>query len=270
MNVGFLHPGLMGETLAGNCSATALWVSDGRSPQTRARADTNGLIEVATLAELIEQADAVVSICPPGAAADQAATVAAAGFTGLYVDANAVSPDTARSIAGRFEHFVDGSVIGPPAHKPGTTRLYLSGERAGEVAAWYDDGVLDARVIGAEAGAASALKMAYASWTKIGSAMHLAIRALAEAEGVSEALVDEWNVSQPGMAERSDRIAAGVSPKAWRFTGEMEQIAASFAADGLPTGFADAAHEVYARLADFKGESGATLDDVIDALQAGS
>ena len=156
-----------------------------------------------------------------------ASAVAEAGFQGLYIDANAISPATARAIAERFEHFVDGSVIGPPAHKRGTTRLYLSGSRAAEVAAWYDGSALDARVIGEEQGAASALKMAYASWTKIGSAMNLAIRALAQAEGVDAALVDEWNISQPGMVDRSELVAAAVSPKAWRFTGEMEQIAAS-------------------------------------------
>lgn len=268
MEVGFLHPGQMGETLAANCSESALWVSEGRSASTRARAEQQGVTEVATLDELVGRAGAIVSICPPGAATEVAATVAEAGFAGLYVDANAVSPETARSIAGSFEQFVDGSVIGPPAHVAGFTRLYLSGERADEVAGWYDGSSLDARVIGAEPGAASALKMAYASWTKIGSAMNLAIRSLARAEGVDDALVDEWNISQPGMVERSDRVAAGVAPKAWRFMGEMDQIADSFSATGLPSGFADAANEIYRRMARFKDTTGATLDQVTDAINA--
>ena len=146
--------------------------------------------------------------------------------------------------------------------------MYLSGERGREVADWYDGSALDARVIGTEPGAASALKMAYASWTKIGSAMNLAIRALAQAEGVDQALVDEWNISQPGLADRSDRVAAGVSPKAWRFMGEMDQIGDSFTAAGLPSGFADAANEIYRRMAGFKDTSGVTLDHVIDRLNA--
>ena len=108
MEVGFLHPGLMGETLAANCSETALWVSQGRSAGTRARAEHHELTEVATLDAFVDRAGAIVSICPPGAALEVATTVADAGFTGLYVDANAVSPDTARSIAARFEHVVDG------------------------------------------------------------------------------------------------------------------------------------------------------------------
>ena len=266
MNVGFLHPGLMGETLAKNCSTTKLWASAGRSDQTRTRAESRGMTDVGALAEMVDKADAIVSICPPGAAAELASAVAEAGFQGLYIDANAISPATARAIAERFEHFVDGSVIGPPAHKRGTTRLYLSGSRATEVAAWYDGSALDARVIGEEQGAASALKMAYASWTKIGSAMNLAIRALAQAEGVDAALVDEWNISQPGMVDRSELVAAAVSPKAWRFTGEMEQIAASFSAAGLPAGFAEAAHEIYKRMADFKGADQVTLDQAVATL----
>ena len=266
MNVGFLHPGLMGETLAANCSASTYWVSDGRSAETRERAERNGLREVSSLAELATTADIVVSICPPASAIELAHTVSELGFAGLYVDANAISPDAARQIDELFEqHVVDGSVIGPPAHT-GTTRLYLSGSRADEIAALYAGSALDARVIGADVGAASALKMAYASWTKIGSAMHLAVRALAMAEGVDPSLVDEWNISQPGLVERSNAIAAGVSPKAWRFTGEMEQMADSFATAGLPTGFADAAHEIYSRMAEFKGTMDTTLADVLDAI----
>jgi 3-hydroxyisobutyrate dehydrogenase-like beta-hydroxyacid dehydrogenase len=266
MNVAFLHPGLMGESLAANCAGTRLWVSSGRSAETRLRAEANGLVEVAELADVVEQADVIVSICPPAAAVDVADQVAHAGFTGLYVDANAISPQNAREIAGRFEHAVDGSVIGPPAHRPGTTRLYLSGVRASDVAELFAAGHVDARVIGDEPGPASALKMAYASWTKIGSAMHLAIRALAEHEGVDSALVDEWNLSQPGMVERSDAIAARVSPKAWRFAGEMEQIAHTFAAAGLPDGFAVAAHEIWTELAGFKGTTGTTLAEVVETL----
>lgn len=269
VDVGFLHPGLMGETLAANCAGTALWVAAGRSGDTRQRAEANGMVECATLGELVERAEVIVSICPPAAAATVAAEVAAAGYDRVFVDANAISPATSRAIAYRFEHFVDGSVIGPPAHRAGTTRLYLSGPRADEVAGLYEGSALDARVIGHEPGGASALKMAYASWTKIGSAMNLAIRALAVAEGVDDALVEEWNISQPGLADRSHGIAAGVAPKAWRFTGEMDHIADSFADVDLPRGFADAANEIYRRMAGFKGADGATsLDAVLDALRA--
>ena len=268
MDIGFLHPGLMGETLAANCAEPTVWVSEGRSEQTRARAAANGMDEVASLSEMCGRCGVVVSICPPGAAVEVAQSVAATGFSGTYVDANAISPDTAASINALFDNYVDGSVIGPPAHKAGTTRLYLSGPQAGDVAALYDASLIEAMVLNDSSSAASAIKMAYASWTKIGSALHLAIRAFAANEGVDEALVEEWNRSQPGLADRSERIAAGVSPKAWRFTGEMEHIAAAFADSGLPDGFAQAALEVYNRLAHFKGATGTTLADVTETLRA--
>lgn len=267
MHVGFLHPGSMGETLAANCSATTLWVSAERSDATRRRATAHGMTECASVSALADAADAVVSICPPDAALDVAEEVAATGFAGVYVDANAISPAVAVSIGERFEHFVDGSVIGPPARRAGTTRLYLSGRRAPEVATWFDSGLVDARVIGEEPGAASALKMAYASWTKIGAALQLAIRSFAVAQGVDDPLVQEWDLSQPGLADRS-AAAAGVSPKAWRFTGEMEQIALSFTDADLPGGFADAANEIYRRMAGFKGASEVTLAEVVDVLVA--
>ena len=105
-HVGFLHPGLMGESLAMNCSQPTLWASDGRSEDTRARAQSHGMTDVGSLHAMVDRADAIVAICPPAAAAELAADVASCGFDGLYVDANAISPATARSIAARFEHRV--------------------------------------------------------------------------------------------------------------------------------------------------------------------
>lgn len=256
----------MGVTLAATCAATSLWVEADRSPTTRARAAGADLVGVGSLAEMTERADIIVSICPPHAAVDVAAQVHAAGFGGLFCDANAISPATAREIGRRFEHFVDGSVIGPPAYNACTTRLYLAGSRAGELAALWAGSALDARVLDGDIGSASALKMSYASWTKIGGALQLAIRSLATVEGVDQALVDEWAISQQGLAERTERVAAGVSPKAWRFSGEMRQIAATFEAAGLPTGFADAAAELYERMAELRNVESPGLVDVIDQV----
>ena len=202
----------MGVSLAANCSVTSLWASEGRSSATRKRAEQHGLVEVATVGELCDRADVVVSICPPEAAAATALQVARTSFDGVYVDANAISPGTAREVAVRFEHFVDASVIGPPADQSGSTRLYLSGDRADSVAALWTGSLLDARVLDGGVGAASALKMAYAGWSKISAALHLAVRALAAAEGVEPALVDEWTISQPDQVERSERLASAVSP----------------------------------------------------------
>ena len=268
--VGVLHPGAMGVTIAATCAvggaADVLWCPAGRSPESIDRAASAGLTGVETLAELVERSDVVVSVCPPGAALDVAAEVATIGFDGVYVDANAIAPDTARAVGERFDRFVDGGIIGPPAVRAGATRLYLSGEEAESVSRLWDGSLLDVRPIDGGPGAASALKIAYATWTKVSSAMLLAVRALARDEGVEEALLDEWAISQPGTAARSEATARMTAFKAWRFDGEMAEIAATFAANGLPPGFGEAGRDIFGRMADLKGVDDATLDEVLDAI----
>lgn len=256
--LGLLHPGAMGASVGAAAAhhARVLWATDGRSAATRARAERAGLHPVVDLPSLVAESEIILGVCPPHAAVDLARAVAACGFAGIYVDANAVSPATARKVAGVVTaggaRFVDGGIIGPPAWKPGSTRLYLSGEDALSVVALFTDTPLRAVAIDGGAGAASALKMAYAAYTKGSAALVLAIRALAGVEGVEEALLAEWRLSQPGLDARSDRLARQNAPKAWRFVGEMEEIASSFQAAGLPGGFHEAAAEIYRRLADFK------------------
>lgn len=257
----------MGATVAAACTGTVLWASEGRSEATRTRAADAGLTDAGNIESLVSAADVVISVCPPHGAVALAGAVADAGFEGCYVDANAVAPATVREIASRFEHFVDGGLIGPPAIRPGTTRLYLSGVGADRVAARFEGSVLEPRVLdGGGPGTASALKMAYASWTKGTSALLAAVAAMAAAEGVADDLLTEWDLSLPGVAERLARSASEVAPKAWRWTGEMDQIAATFAGAGLPDGFHRAAGEVYRRLGVFKDSPGTTVEEMLEAL----
>ena len=175
------------------------WVSAGRGAASRRRAQAADLTDAGTLPELVARSQLVMSVGPPHAATDVARTVAALGFGGIYVDANAVAPTD-----------------------------------------------LEAVVLAGDVVAASALKMCYAAWTKGTSALLLAIRAAAAAHGVEAALAAEWERTQPGLAARS-QAAAGTARKAWRFAGEMDQIAACLAEAGLPDGFASAAAELYRR-----------------------
>lgn len=264
----FLHPGEMGAALAAACDDVRIWAGAGRSAATRARADAAGMADVGTLDALVQRADVIVSICPPDQAVAVADAVSTRGYRGVYVDANAVSPDTARSIGERFDRFVDGGVIGPPPRTAGSTRLYLSGVGAEDVASRWRGSVVDARVIDGGPGAASALKMCFAGWTKGSAALLLAVNALAAAEGVTGALGEEWATSNPDLPGRSAATAAGSSAKAWRFVGEMEEIAATYASAGLPDGFHLAAAETFRRLAGFK-DAPADLAAAIDALLAG-
>jgi len=266
-----LHPGEMGAAV-GRCLVGAghrvLWVPDGRSPATAARASSAGLTAAdGGLADLIRRCDVIVSVCPPHAALGIAREVA--GFGGVYVDANAVSPATAREIARIVEAggagYVDGGIVGTPPVAPGFIRLYLSGDRAGDVQRLFAGSEVDARVIEREPGAASAVKMAYASWTKGSAALLLAARALARAEGVEEVLLADWDLSQPGLADRSERSARSAAAKGWRWVAEMEEIAATMAAAGLPDGFHLAAAEIYRRS---RHATGPDLDGVLAQLNS--
>jgi 3-hydroxyisobutyrate dehydrogenase-like beta-hydroxyacid dehydrogenase len=134
--VGLLHPGAMGAAVGALLTRggrAVLWASDGRSAASAARAEKASLQDAGTATMLAARSDLVLSICPPHAAVDTARAVGR--FTGLYVDANAVSPGTAAEIRAVVEavgaRYVDGGIIGPPpaAENPGT-RLYLAGPDA--------------------------------------------------------------------------------------------------------------------------------------------
>jgi len=275
--MGLLHPGEMGAAV-GRCLTGAgyevLWASEGRGAQTAARARAAGLTDAGTPAEVAERADVIFSICPPHAALDVAWAVQ--GFSGLFVDANAISPATAREVALMVEEggatYVDGGIIGmppPPSPPPGagsSTRLYLSGDEAQTVRGLFDGTSLDSRVLGSAALAASSIKMAYAAWTKGTAALLLAVRGLARAEGVEDALLAEWAMSQPSLQDRSRGAADSAAVKGWRWVAEMEEIAASMAADGLPDGFHQAAAEIFRRSP--RAEPGAANGKLVDQVLA--
>ncbi len=234
--------------------ARVLWASAGRSSSSRDRAAAAGLEDGGPLAAVAAASAVIVSVVPPHGALALAREVAAAGFRGVYVDANAVAPATAREIGRVVEaagaRFVDGGIIGPAGRRPGTTRLYLSGPGSSDVARLFEAGPIEAIALDGPVGAASALKVAYAGWNKGSQALLAAVRAYARAEEVEEALLAEWKISMPDLPARSDRAVADNLRKAWRFVGEMEEIARALAAAGLPAGFHEAAREVYRRLAD--------------------
>ena len=274
--IALLHPGNMGSTIgaaAATSGARVVWASEQRSNASRERAKQAGLIDVQSLADAVRESDVVLSVCPPHAAVEVADSVARQNFKGIYVDANAISRPTAVEIGEIVSRagasFVDGGIIGAPVKKAGTTRLYLSGARAPEVAELFSASMLAAKAIGPEPGAASALKVAYAAWTKGTDALLLAIRALAAHDGVDQALLEEWNISQPDLERRCQRAAAVAAPKMWRYVGEMEEIAETFRAAGLPGGFHLAAAELCQRLAPFKDQTdpAPTLAAVVDTIR---
>jgi len=259
VTIGILHPGEMGSGVAASAKsagARVLWVAEGRGGATKKRADADGLEDAGTLATLVRESAVILCVCPPASAADVATQVAAHKFTGVYVDGNAVSPATARKVGAIVSaagaRFVDGGIIGPPPRKPGVTRFYLSGQGAADVAKTLNGGLCEFIALDGPIGAASALKMAYAGWTKTSQALLMSVRAFAMHEGVDEALLREWAISQKDLTQRSENAVSGTARKAWRFVGEMDELAASFAAAGVPEDFHEAGAEVYRRLAGWK------------------
>ena len=272
--VGIINPGAMGTSIAASARAAGhdvLWAAAGRSAATRQRAAEQDLREVDTLAQLCAACDIILCVCPPHAAEAVADAVIAASFSGLYCDGNAISPQKAMSISERMGaagiDFVDGSIVGPPAWQAGTTRFYLSGPLATQVAALFAGTLTEAISIGAEVGKASALKMTFAALTKGSTALLSAIYGTAENLGVRDELEREWAMRSPEAVEQRRNQVRGVTSKAWRFAGEMQEIAATFELAGMPPGFFEAAYEVYTRLAGFKdAESVPELEAVLGAL----
>jgi hypothetical protein len=84
---------------------------------------------------------------------------------------------------------------------------------------------------------------------------------------VRDELYHQWDRDDSGFSEQVNRRVSRVTAKAWRFEGEMHEIASTFKEAGFPGGFHEAAAEIYHRLADFKDNTETPqLGDVLDAL----
>lgn len=255
---------------------------EGRSPRARALADAASLDDVGSLEALLGTAEIVLSVVPPGAAVDVATEIArrAVERRPLVADLNAVAPGTARQIeailVGATVDLVDGSISGPPPRESGTTRIYLSGGRADEVAALPLEGV-DRVVVGAEVGLASAVKMSTASVYKGRVAVLAQALRAAHANGVLGPVLDD--LAETGLAdrERTAETLARASAKAWRYVDEMREIASTQAAVGLPPELFEAFALVYSGLAEHAVadapehvDGAIALEDVLDRLNAGA
>ncbi len=274
-HIGILHPGEMGISVAASAKSSGhevYWVSEGSGAKTRERAERYGLIEIASLDPLCKTCAIIISVCPPHAAEEVADQVLASNFKGVYVDANAISPQRTKHIAQNMEsagiNFVDGGIIGGPAWKPNSTWLYLSGKESKQIATCFAAGPLETEVISDEAGKASALKMCYAAYSKGTTALLCATVAAAESLGVRDELMAQWKQDGEKFDEQATQRIRRVTAKAWRFAGEMEEIAATFDEVGLPNGFHVAATEVYQRMANFKdAEKMPELEEVVKKLK---
>lgn len=275
MKIGILHPGAMGIAVAQtivNGRHEVCWLSKDRSVATRRRAETAGLTELTSLQALSDRVDLLISVCPPHGAELLAQSVADAGFSGTYIDANAISPQRAKRIGETLTakgiEFIDGGIIGMPPKKRGTSWLYLSGKSAQTMVSFFDAGPLECEAISTKIGDASALKMCFAARTKTSNALLANILAAAETLGVRTQLEEQWEIYDEGSVEKAHHQVKRVAhQKAWRFAGELQEIADTFEACGLPNGFFTAASDIFTQTAHFKEiDPPPTIEDILAAL----
>jgi 3-hydroxyisobutyrate dehydrogenase-like beta-hydroxyacid dehydrogenase len=254
--VAIMAPGDMGHgvgALLRHGGLRVITCLEGRSARTRALAEAAGIEAVPDDARLVREADALLSILVPSRAVELAERMAGAlqetGSDLLYVDCNAVAPQTARQIAEVVEaagaRFVDAGIIGPPP-TPGAsgTRFYASGADVGTFVQLRDYG-LNVRPVGDEPGQASAVKMCYAALTKGTCALMAELSVAAERLGASAALREEFAFSQPHHLEWMRQWVVNMVPKAHRWVGEMEEIAKTFDAQGLTPRTFEGVAEMY-------------------------
>jgi len=266
--VSVIAPGMMGSAVAKRLTtsgAKVLTSLTGRSADTVARAQAAGMTDASD--QQLAQADFILSILPPGEALALAERLAPALRDAkrkpVYVDCNAVSPDTVLRIDAVVREtgatFVDGGIIGPPPDPDSSkTRIYLSGPDAEKVTVLQQYG-LSTPLQPGPVGAASAMKMSYAGITKGFTALGAAMMLAATRAGTADALVAEMKVSQPVLLKWLTTQMPRMHSKAYRWVAEMEEIAA-FVGEGHPgDGFYQSAARLYEAIAaDFDGPREAT------------
>ena len=270
-----LHPGAMGARVGGQATLTGaqvLYVPAGRSPASLERAREAGLQPADSLESALAASDFVLSVCPSHAAEDVAREVLTHRFRGIYVEANAISPDRTRRIAAacaeRDVLMLDGSIVGGPPGPDSAPRLYLSGDgkAVARVAAVFEDTRVLARPLDAEIGAASALKMAYASYQKSARVLAAVSHALAASHGVAAELAREASSLTSNILAETDQLPS-VAARAWRWAPELEEIAATLRAAELPPAMAEGAATVLRQWAGDKDQFDLPLEEVLGHLR---
>lgn len=236
--VGLVSPGDMGQAIAMRlkaCGCDVYTALDGRSPRTRELAAQAGLVDCGSMEQLTASCELVFSVLNPAAAVDKARELAAAiGITGkkpVFVDCNAISPQTAREIDDIIRQagatFIDAGIIGPPPRGNARTRIYVSGADA-ELLTRITDKNLDIRVAGERIGDASAVKMCYAAYTKGALALGMETLIAARMLGVDQELETEMQESLTEVRKWILSRSEPMPPKAHRWVPEMLEIARTF------------------------------------------
>lgn len=252
MRIALFHPGAMGSRLAGELVTAGhdvAWVPSGRSAESASRAAAEGFSGL-SFDEAVGTAELVLCSCAPQGAVAVARVVGATGFSGVYVDANPLSPQSLREATESLPSatFVDAGVVGPPPRPGGFTHLMLSGDAAGLVSDLYAGSQVTPLVVGAEVGAASAAKSAFALYNKGRLALAELARGLARQHGVLDAL--EAQAGRPDSSSLADGPRVdGLREVAWRWGPEFDELAGTLDAAGLEGDALRGLRQVWTRLA---------------------
>lgn len=253
ITVGIISPGDMGHVVSRVLIDHGLRVVSclaERSQRTQRLAAKAGVTDLLSYAELVEQADLILSILVPAQAVKAAQRVAEATTQAdvLYVDCNAVAPRTVKKIDRIIKNvggnFLDASIIGPPPRSDESTRFYASGPNVGQLSILNQYG-LEIRPLGQEIGQASAIKMCYAALTKGLTALCAELLTAAETLGVSADLAEEFELSQTALYQRMQKGLPSLPSKSRRWIGEMEEIAVTFADVGLTPNILAGAADIF-------------------------
>lgn len=228
----------------------------GRSERTRQLAGEAEIRDIPEMDDLVREVDLILAILVPDQTIPLARQVAASikrtGTQPAYADCNAIAPNTSKQIdeiiSNAGGRYIDAGIIGGPPSQDEQTRFYASGPHEDILTQLNGYGIL-VRPMGGEVGRASGIKMCYASVTKGTAALHTAVLTTAESLGLSRELIKELEESQGQRLQAMESIKT-LSAKAFRWVGEMEEIAATYESAGVTPHFHQGAAEIFRMIAD--------------------
>lgn len=280
--IGILSIGEMGyhwARLLASHGVEVLTYGKGRSEVTRKRAENAGVRFVPSLARLVSESDLVVCVVVPSAAKRVAAKVAKALIKVerknlLYLDANAISPMTAREIEQHLfpasANFVDGCIIGSAAKMGQGTIVYVSGPQAALIQALEQFG-FSVRLLGPEIAQASAFKIVYAGLTKGLQGLFVELLIGARKFGLLDEILKQYEESFPGLPGKVGQSIAALPVHAGRRAEEMKELIQTFAHYGLKAVMAPATEKVLKSIAALEAgkasETGERKGDLLETTE---
>eukprot|EP00026_Physarum_polycephalum_P012962 Phypoly_transcript_13315.p1 GENE.Phypoly_transcript_13315~~Phypoly_transcript_13315.p1 ORF type:complete len:296 (+),score=56.53 Phypoly_transcript_13315:175-1062(+) len=284
LRVALLSPGDMGHSIAMMLlknKVDVITCLSGRSQRTKQLAEKAGIRVVDNDVTLVKEASIILSVLVPSKAGEIVDRIihACKDVTPkpLFADLNAIAPDTVKEFSTRLSahgiDLVDGGIVGGPPRNDYNPRIYVSGKRAKELEILSSHG-LDIRVLGDEIGQASGFKMSYAALSKGLIALGVQAFTAAKEMGVEEQFKKEMLESQPDVYNKVSKSIPSMCPKAYRWVGEMEEIAKTYQALGMTGKIYEGAADLFQMITDSPlgkeivedRKLGKTMESAIDTL----